>query len=178
MFATLHWRLVHRKAGSLFHSLSFPRSIHPTAILAHRRLNPRIHLVHRRHRLPLRLAARHPGPPARQIGARSDHLPFPNQEQHMHCRHEVDVYQRVRVASHKLMLRKNPVNDVQVRIQPGRTARNHHLVGGVARGAFGLPAKGRSGRLAMLAWAWWWQLTAQRACGGSAAWRRGRLSSP
>lgn len=35
----------------------FPRSIHRTAILTHLRLNLRIHLVHRRHRLLPRLAA-------------------------------------------------------------------------------------------------------------------------
>ena len=119
----------------------FPRSIHPTAILAHLRLNLRIRLVHWRHRLLPRLAARHLGPPARQIGARSDHLPFPNPEQHVHRWHEINVCQRVHVASHKLVLRKHPVNDVQVRIQLGRTARNHHLVGGVARDAFGLSVK-------------------------------------
>jgi len=39
------------------------------------------------------------------------------------------------------VLRKDPVNDVQVRIQLGQTARNHHLVGGVACGAFGLSVK-------------------------------------
>lgn len=90
----------------------FPPSIHPTAILVHLRLNPRIHLVHRCHRLLPRLAARRLGPPARQIGARSDHLPFPNPEQHVHRRHEINVCQRVHVASHELVLRKHPVNDV------------------------------------------------------------------